>query len=96
MQQDLFNKLFEGLTADNFQEKVLNIKDTLSKENALLEQSYETIKQKDLDIAQLRDTNQRLFLRVSESTANPINSNSADSEPELTLSNILDNISKGE
>lgn len=94
MKQEQFDKLFEGFDSDNFQEKLLDIKEKLSKENTLLEQTYETIKQKDNDIAKLRDTNQRLFLRVSERT-----NDGYDTEVEekaLTLNDLVDNIMKGD
>lgn len=94
MKQEDFNKLFEGITSDNFQERILDMKETLSKENTLLEQSYDTIKQKDSDIAKLRDTNQRLFLRVSEQNNNNYIDDS-DKEP-LTLDALIADITKGD
>ena len=89
MNQEQFNKLFEGISIDNFQDKVLELKDTLSKENDILENSFETIKQKDETITKLQDTNQRLFLRVSTS----VNDDTATEETkQLTIDSIIEDI----
>lgn len=87
MKPEEFNKLFEGITNDNFYERVLDIKDTLAKENVVLETSFDTIKQKEQEINMLRDTNQKLFLRVSA----PVNEDIATpTEQEyLTLDNLI-------
>lgn len=83
-----FNKLFSGISSENFQEKILDIKSILGKENDTAEQAYETIKAKDEEIAKLRDTNQRLFLRVS----GEVNTAEVEEARQITLDDIINNI----
>lgn len=87
MKPEEFNKLFEGITNDNFYEKVLDIKDTLAKENVVLETSFDTIKQKEQEINMLRDTNQKLFLRVSQNVNEDIATHTV--QEDLTLDNLI-------
>lgn len=87
-----FNKLFEGVTETNFQDRILEIRDTLDIENKTFEDLKETIKTKDSQIAELRDTNHKLFLRISS----PI-SEGASNEPEApSMDDILNNINNME
>lgn len=93
MNKDDFNKLFEGINAENFQEKLLDIKDILSNENETLENTKSILKQKDDNISQLRDTNQRLFLRISENTSDGAFEEEKES---ISLNGIIDDIMKGD
>lgn len=83
-----FNKLFTGISSENFQEKILDIKETLGKENDTAEQAYANLKAKDEEIAKLRDTNQRLFLRVS----GEVDTSEVEEAKSITLDDIINNI----
>lgn len=83
-----FNKLFLGISSENFQEKILDIKETLGKENDTAEQAYANLRAKDEEIAKLRDTNQRLFLRVS----GEVDTSEVEEAKPITLDDILNNI----
>ena len=87
MNKDDFEKLFSGITPDNFQDKLLEVKEKLSLENESFINTIETLKQKDNDIAKLRDTNQRLFLRVSES----VDTTTPDDPADVTIDDIINN-----
>lgn len=87
MNKDDFEKLFSGITPDNFQDKLLEVKEKLTLENESFINTIETLKQKDNDIAKLRDTNQRLFLRVSES----VDTTTPDDPADVTIDDIINN-----
>lgn len=83
-----FKKFFEGITSDNFQEKLLDIQEnfkTCVDENESLRKQIDTQNE---TIGNLRDTNQRLFLRVSAGTSEA----PEETTHQITYDEILKNI----
>lgn len=93
MDRKSINEMFNKLTAENFQDEVLKIKDELDKVfdendslNCKLEENKNTIEE-------LRTTNQRLFLRVTDT----VDSEPEDEKPKAaTLNDILEKINNME
>lgn len=89
MKKTDFDNLFSGITGEDFQERILEIKNVLSTENEQYENVRLQLAEKDNEIAKLRDTNQRLFLRVTDGVL--MNNDDGNDEP-ITLDSIINNI----
>lgn len=89
MKKTDFDNLFSGITGEDFQERILEIKNVLSTENEQYENVRLQLTEKDNEIAKLRDTNQRLFLRVTD--GRQMNNDEGNDEP-ITLDSIINNI----
>lgn len=89
MEKTDFDNLFSGITGEDFQERILDIKNVLSAENEQYENVRLQLAEKDSEIAKLRDTNQRLFLRVTD--GRQMNNDEGNNEP-ITLDSIINNI----
>lgn len=89
MKKTDFDNLFSGITGEDFQERILDIKNVLSAENEQYENVRLQLAEKDSEIAKLRDTNQRLFLRVTD--GRQMNNDEGNNEP-ITLDSIINNI----
>lgn len=88
MKKTDFDNLFSGITGEDFQERILEIKNVLSTENDDYENVRLQLSEKDNEIAKLRDTNQRLFLRVTDGVMN----NDDGNDETITLESIINNI----
>lgn len=81
--------IFKDITPENFQEKLLDIQENYKALISEKEELEKTIGTQNETIGTLRDTNQRLFLRVSTDVSTQ---NEPEEPKDLTLDDIINNI----